>query len=299
MRRREFCLALAALGLPVRTEDYPRRPIRIIVPFTPGTGMDILARTLGQKVAERWMNPVVVENRPGASGNIGTDAVAKAPPDGYTLLVTANTIVLNRGLYKSLPYDPVKDFEPVLPLARGTMALVAHPSLNVSSVAELVAAAKASPGKIDYGSPGRGTPHHLAMELFKQSAGIDLTHVPYKGSGPAVTDLVGGQIKVMFLPLHVAQPQVQAGKLRVLEGLRGIDVDIWYGLYAPAWTPRDVVTRLNSEFNAVLQLPEIRESLASQGLAATGGTAAELGRLTRTDLDRWEKVVRDAKIEPE
>jgi tripartite-type tricarboxylate transporter receptor subunit TctC len=288
-------LAVAALA----QEQYPKRPIRIVVPFTPGTGIDILARTLGQKHAERWNSPVVVENRAGASGNIGTDTVAKSPPDGYTLLMTANTIVLNRSLFKNIPYDPVKDFEPVLPLALGRMALVTHPDVKATNVAELVTLAKASPGKIDYGSPGRGTPHHLAMELFKQANGIDLVHVPYKGSGPAVTDLIGGQIKVMFLPIHVAQPQVQAGKLRMLEGLRGIDVDIWYALYAPAGTPREIVAKLNAEYNALLKLPEMRETLAKQGLATTGGTPAELAHLTASDLERWGKVVRDARIEAE
>jgi tripartite-type tricarboxylate transporter receptor subunit TctC len=290
-----FCVAIAAGA----QEAYPKRPVKMMVPFTPGTGMDILARTLAAKLAERWNNPVVVENRPGASGNIGTDAVAKAPPDGYTLLVTANTIVLNRGLFKAIPYDPVRDFEPVLPLALGKMALVVHPSVNATNVSEFVALAKASPGRIDYASPGRGTPHHLAMELFKQSTGIDLVHVPYKGSGPAVTDLIGGQVKVMFLPLHVAQPQVQAEKLRILEGLSGIDVDIWYALYAPAGTPRDIIARLSTDINAVLKQPEVRDTLAKQGLATTGGTPADLARLTATDLERWAKVIRDARIEAE
>jgi len=225
--------------------------------------------------------------------------VAKAPADGYTLLVTANTIVLNRSLFKSIPYDPVKDFEPVLPLALGRMGIATHPDLKASSVADLVALAKASPGKIDYGSPGRGTPHHLAMELFKQMNGIDLVHVPYKGTGPAVTDLVGGQIKVMFLPIHVAQPQVQGGKLRMLEGLRDIDVDIWYALYAPAGTPKEIVAKLNAEMNAILNLPDIRDTLAKQGLVATGGSTGDLAKLTATDMERWAKVVRDARIDAE
>ena len=297
--------AIAAAGVTMLAlaagaqEPYPKRPVKMMVPFTPGTGMDILARTLAAKLAERWNNPVVVENRPGASGNIGTDAVAKAPPDGYTLLVTANTIVLNRGLFKAIPYDPVRDFEPVLPLALGKMALVVHPSVNATSVSEFVALAKANPGRIDYASPGRGTPHHLAMELFKQSTGIDLVHVPYKGSGPAVTDLIGGQVKVMFLPLHVAQPQVQAEKLRILDGLSGLDVDIWYALYAPAGTTREIIAKLGTDINAVLKQPEVRETLAKQGLATTGGTPADLARLTATDLDRWAKVIRDARIEAE
>ena len=315
-------LALAVLagpGLASAQEAYPRRPIRIIVPFTPGTGIDILARTLGQKLGERWNTAVVVENRPGASGNIGTDAVAKSPADGYMLLMTANTIVLNRSLFRAIPYDPVKDFAPVAPLALGSMALVVHPSVPARTVRDFVAAAKAQPGRIDYGSPGRGTPHHLAMELLKSATGIDLVHVPYKGSGPAVSDLLGGQIKVMFLPVHVALPHVQAGKLAILAsgglvrsaatpdvqtlaeaaGIRDIDVDIWYALYAPAATPPEIVARLNAEMNAILKLPEMRDSLAKQGLLTTGGSADDLARLTATDLERWARIVRDAKIEAE
>jgi tripartite-type tricarboxylate transporter receptor subunit TctC len=322
VKRRLFCASLLAAALPrhaAAQESYPRRPIRIIVPFTPGTGIDIIARALGAKLGERWGTAVVVENRPGASGNIGTDAVAKSPADGYTLLMTANTIVLNRSLFRSIPYDPVKDFAPVLPLALGSLALVAHPSLNVSTVAELVAAAKARPGKIDYGSPGLGTPHHLAMELFKVSTGANLMHVPYKGTGPAVADLLGGQIAVMFLPVHIALPHAQAGKLRMLAsggvarsaatpdtptladaaGIRDIDVDIWYGLYAPAGTPRDIVSRLNAEFNAILKLRDVRDELAKQGLATTGGTPEDLARLTAGDMERWARVVREAKIEAE
>ncbi len=318
MRRRAFCSALAALAIPaIGEEPYPRRPIRIIVPFTPGTGIDILARTLGPKIADRWNAAVVVENRVGASGNIGTDAVAKSAPDGYTLLMSTSTFVLNRSLFRTIPYDPVKDFSPVLPLALGSLALVVHPSIKATSVAELVALAKASPGKIDYGSPGKGTPHHIAMELLKNATGIDLVHVPYKGTGPAVTDLLGGQIAVMFLPVHVALPQVQSGKLRMLAsggvvrsgatpetptlaqaaGIREIDVDIWYALYAPAGTPREIVAKLNAEFNALLKLPEMRETLAKQGLATTGGTPEELAQLTAHDLERWAKVIRDARIE--
>ncbi len=322
MNRRRFGVGLAALllALPCAgAEDYPRRAIRIIVPFTPGTGIDILARTLGQKLGERWNNPVVVENRPGASGNIGTDAVAKAPADGYTLLMTAATLVQNRSLFRSIPYDAVRDFAPVAPLAIGSMALVTHPSLHVGTVREFIALAKSQPGKIDYGSPGRGTPHHLAMEFFRNEAGIDLVHVPYKGTGPAVSDLLGGQIRVMFLPVHVALPHVQAGKLTMLAsgglarsaatpdvatlaeaaGMRDIDVDIWYALYAPAGTPPEVVAKLNAEMNAILKLAETRDTLAKQGLVTTGGSAEDLARMTVRDLERWDKVVRDAKIAPE
>ncbi len=306
-------------GSAIAQEPYPTKPIKLIVPFTPGTGIDILARTLGQKMGDDWKTGVVVDNRPGASGNIGTEAVAKSSPDGYTLLMTASTIVLNRSLFKSIPYDPVKDFAPVAPLAIGRLALVTHPSVNAKTVKELIAFAKANPGKLFYGSPGNGTPHHLAMEQFKAAAGIDIVHVPYKGTAGAVQDVVGGQIGVMFLPVHVALPLVEAGKLNMLAaggaqrasatpnvpslaeaaGVRDIDTDIWYALYAPAQTPRDIVTKLNSEMNAVLKNADVTETLMKQGLQPTGGTPDELEQLTKSDLERLAKVVRDAKIQPD
>jgi tripartite-type tricarboxylate transporter receptor subunit TctC len=307
-------LAFAAPAIP--QEPYPARPVRIVVPFTPGTGIDILARTLGPRIADDWKAAFVVENRPGASGNIGTDAVATAAPDGYTLLMTANTIVLNRSLFASIPYDPVKDFAPIAPLAIGRLALVAHPSVGVKTAKEFVDKAKASPGSIHYGSPGNGTPHHLAMELFKATTGIHVVHVPYKGTAGAVQDLVGGQIGVMFLPVHVALPQAEAGKLVMLAaggserasatpsvpslaealGVRDIDTDIWYGFYAPARTPPDIVRKLNAGVNAQLASREVVDTLAKQGLQPTGGSPEDLDRLTRTDLERWASVVKAAGI---
>jgi len=300
-------------------EVYPSRPIKLIVPFTPGTGIDILARTLGQKIGDDWKASIVVDNRPGASGNVGTEAVAKAPPDGYTLLTTASTIVLNRSLFKSIPYDPVKDFAPIAPIAVGRLALVTNPSVPAKTAAEFIAYAKANPGKLFYGSPGNGTPHHLAMEVFKSSAGIDLVHVPYKGTAGAVQDLLGGQISVMFLPVHVALPQVEAGKLNMLAaggierasatpnvpslaeaaGVRAVDTDIWYGLYAPAGTPREIVAKLNAEVSRVLKDPATIDTLMKQGLQPLGGSPDDLAKLTRDDLERWAKVVRDARIQPD
>ena len=315
-----LAVAIGALsGNVIAQEPYPSKPIKLIVPFTPGTGIDILARTLGQKMGDDWKTGVVVDNRPGASGNIGTEAVAKSPPDGYTLLMTASTIVLNRSLFKSIPYDPVKDFAPVAPLAIGRLALVTHPSVNAKTAKELIAFAKANPGKLFYGSPGNGTPHHLAMEVFKSEAGVDIVHVPYKGTSGAVQDLIGGQIGVMFLPVHVALPLVEAGKLNMLAaggtqrasatpnvpslaeaaGVRDIDTDIWYALYAPAQTPREIVTKLNGEMNAALKNTDVTDTLMKQGLQPTGGTPDQLEQLTRTDLERWAKVVRDAKIQPD
>jgi tripartite-type tricarboxylate transporter receptor subunit TctC len=310
---------LACTALAQAQEPYPSKPIKLIVPFTPGTGMDILARTLGPGLTERWKVPVVVENRPGASGNIGTEAVAKSPADGYTALVTASTLVMNRSLFKSIPYDPVKDFTPVALLAVGSLALVTHPSVNANSVQELIALARANPGRLDYGSPGNGTPHHLAMELFKQQTGTRMVHIPYKGTGPATQDLLGGQIQVMFLTVHVVLPLVQAGRLKMLaaggtarsiaapqvpslaeaSGIRNIDTDIWFGIYLPAGAPQEAVAKLNAELNSLLKVPGTAEALARQGLQAMGGPPERLAQLTRADSERWAQVVREAGIKPD
>jgi len=307
--------ALIALPCAQAQERYPSRPIRIIVPFTAGTGMDLLARTIGQKLSERLKVPVVVDNRAGASGNIGTEAVSKSPPDGYTLLMTASTIVQNAALSRSVPYDPVRGFSPIGLAAIGNMALVVHPSVAAKTVSEFVALAKAQPGKLNYASPGSGTPHHLAMELFKLNFGIDIAHVPYKGTAGAVTDLLGGQLQAMFLPVHVALPHARAAKVRILaagglsrspvtpdlpslaeEGVKDIDVDIWYALFGPAGLPRDIVALLNTEVVTILAQADVRDSLQKQGLNPVTGTPEELGKLVESDLERWTKVVRAARI---
>ncbi len=294
--------------------QYPNRPIKLVVPFTPGTGIDILARTWGQKLQDRLKNPVVIENRPGASGNIGTEAVAKAPADGYTLLFTATTLVQSAVLHKSVPYDP-KGLTPIGLAAIGNLSLVAHPSVPARSVAELVALAKSQPGRLNYASPGNATPHHLAMELLKSHFGLQLVHVPYKGTAGAVTDILGGTIQLMFLPVHVALPQVQAGKLQMLAsggaqrspvtpevpslaeaGVKDIDVDIWYALLGPAGLPRDVVALLNGELAAILGDATTRAGLLKQGLSPQTGTPAELAKLIEADLERWGRVVREARI---
>ena len=314
-------LAAALLGTlgagPAAAQDaYPSKPLRIIVPFAPGGGIDILGRTLGQKLSERWKQPVVIENRPGASGAIGFELAAKAPPDGYSILMSVNTMVMLPSLNKKVPYDPIRDFAPVAPVAIGTMALVVPPSLNVKTVGEFAALAKKEPGKLNYGSPGNGTPHHLAMELFKQRAGIELTHIPYKGSDGVMAGILGGQISAVFMPVHQALTNVQAGRLVMLSssgtrrsnatpnvpslgeaaGIRDIDVDIWFGMYLPAATPKEIVAKLNAEVNAILKSPDVVETLAKQGLQPTGGTPADLADLTASDLERWAKVIRDANI---
>jgi len=294
--------------------QYPNRPVKLVVPFTPGTGIDILARVFAQKLQDRMKNPVIVENRPGASGNIGTEAVAKAPADGYTLLMTATTIVQSAVLHKSVPYDP-KAMTPIGIAAIGNLSLVAHPSVAARTVGELVALAKAQPGKLNYASPGNATPHHLAMELLKLHFGLQLVHVPYKGTAGAVTDILGGQVQLMFLPVHVALPQVLQGKLNMLAsggaqrspvtpgvpslaeaGVRDIDVDIWYALLGPAGLPSEVVALLNAELAAILRDADTRAGLLKQGLSPQTGTPADLAKLIDTDLERWGRVVREARI---
>ncbi len=312
-------LAVAApAALTSAAAQQPGRTITIVVPYTPGTGIDILARLLGEELQKRWGQPVVVENKPGASGNIGTQQVARAAPDGHTLLMAANTFVMNASLYKSLPYDPQTSFSPIVEVATGAIALVVHPSLATTNVSELIADAKARPDQINYASPGRGTPQHMTMELFKLTVGVSLTHVPYSGSAGAVRDLVGGHVSAMFLPLHTALPLVADKQIRLLaiggsarsalapdtptleeQGVAGFDVDLWYALLAPAGMSAELVARYNAEINAILKQPAVHDTLAKQGLQARGGTAARLADMMASDQPRWAKVVKDAGISPE
>ena len=309
------CSLIAPTALAQRLSE---RTISIVVPFTPGTGIDILARLLGEQLQRRWDQPVIVENKPGASGNIGSQHVARAEPDGHTLLMTVNTFVMNAGLFRSLPYDPQKSFAPIIEVATGSLALVVHPSLPAATVGEFVDYAKARPDQINYASPGRGTPQHLAMELLKLSAGISLRHVPYTGSAGAVRDLVGGHVNAMFLPLHTALPLVGDKQIRLLavgsaqrtaqapdvktlaeQGVSGFDVDLWYGLLAPAGTSPEIIARYNTVLNDILAQAPTREALAKQGMTARGGEPRQLADLIATDQPRWSKVVRDAGITPE
>ena len=308
-------VGLALLAGAAVAQTYPSRPVHLIVPFTPGTGIDILSRVIGQKLHERWGEAVVVDNRPGASGNIGTEAGARAPADGYTLVMTVNTLAINPSLYKSLPFDPVKDFAPVTRVAFGTLGLTVIPSVPANSVREFIALAKAQPGKYFYGSPGNGTPHHLAMEMLKSAAGIDLIHAPYKGSAGVVADMLGGHISMMFLPIHVAMPYVNSGKLRVLAvttrmrspvapnvptmveaGVPGYEVDMWYGLLAPANTPKEIIAKINAEVALVLNMPDVRDNLTKQGLEPSSSSPEEFGALIRTDIVKWARVVKQGGI---
>ena len=318
-RRAVLLVGACSLIAPaVQAQRLSERTITIIVPFTPGTGIDILARLLGEQIQRRWEQPVIVENKPGASGNIGSRQAARAAPDGHTLLMTVNTLVMNAGLFKNLPYDPQKSFVPIIEVATGSLALVVHPSLATATVGEFVAHAKARPDRINYASPGRGTPQHLAMELLKLSAGISLRHVPYTGSAGAVRDLVGGHVNAMFLPLHTALPLVGDKKVRLLavgsgrrsamapdvqtlaeQGVSGFDVDLWFGLLAPAGSSPEIVVRYNKVLNEILAQTSIRDALAMQGMEVRGGSSDQLAELIARDLPRWLRVVRDAGIAPQ
>jgi len=290
-------------------------PLKLVVPFTPGTGIDIIARTVGPKLADRLGRPVVVDNRAGASGNLGTEAVVRAAPDGTTLLVTVNTLVMNRALFSGLSFDPLRDLEPITLTSWGQLVLVASPKSGLTTAAELLARARARPGALNYGSPGNGTPHHLAMELLKKQARVFITHIPYRGTAPALTDLLGGQIDVMFLPIHVALPQVRAGKLAALAisspepnallpnvsplrqvGVGSIDVEMWYGILAPKGTPEDFKARVNRELKDILALPDVRAALETQGMTPAHSSASEFATLMERDAMRWADVIRSQNI---
>ena len=294
---------------------FPARTVQIVVPYTPGTGADILSRTLGPKLAERWKVAVVTDNRPGATGNIGAEFVSKAPPDGHTVLFTATSFGTTPPLFPKLPFDPVKSFAPVVLIATSGVALVVHPQLPVKSVKEFIQLAKRRPGQMLYSSPGNGGPQHLAMELLKLETGIDIVHVPYKGLSGAITDLMGGHVQAMISATQTAAPAVNSGRLRALAvmspersaafpetptmkeaGFPKLEVETWYGSFAPAGTPTPVIVKFNAELNSLLQQPDIRETLAKQGMIPRGGTPDRFGEMVRKELVRWARVVDAAKI---
>jgi tripartite-type tricarboxylate transporter receptor subunit TctC len=309
---------LAVVSLGAIAQAYPSRPIRVVVPFTPGTGMDIIARNVGPRLSERLGQPVVIDNRPGASGNLGAELVARAAPDGHTVMVSGNPLITSPHLYRNVPYKPLTDFAPISLAAWGTLMLVTHPSTKINSVSDLIAQAKSAPGKITYGSPGIGTPHHMAMELFKDLTGTNLLHVPYKGSAGAVTDTLGGQINMMFMPIHVGMQFVKAGRLKALAvgsakrhptapdlptlqelGVKGAEVDMWYAFLAPKGTPQPVVTRLDKELATILAQPELKTIFSGQGMDASSSTPAELIALMRREDSRWAAVIKKNNISAE
>jgi tripartite-type tricarboxylate transporter receptor subunit TctC len=319
MKRILACLFLASVfntvaGVASAQDTWPSRPVHIVVPYTPGTGADILARVLGPKLAERWKAALVTDNKPGATGNIGADAVAKAPADGYTLLLTATSFTTNPAL-KPAPFDPVKDFAPIALVATGALGVYINPQVPAKNMREFVALVKSQPGKLYYSSPGNGGPQHLAMELLKLETGMDMVHVPYKGAAGAITDLVGGQVQAMISALQTVAPHVKSGRLRMLAvmsahradafpdvptlkeaGMPDLEVETWYAMFAPAGTAAAIVSRVNRDVNELLKEADVRDVLAKQGLDAAGGKPEALGERVKRELANWTRVVKAAHI---
>ena len=295
-----------------QAQSYPSRPIRLVLPFAAGGLVDVPGRILAQKLSEALGQPVVVENRAGAGSTIGADNVAKSKPDGYTLMITSTTHVISANLYKRLPYDALRDFTMVMKLAEGPYVLVVHPSLAANSVADLVALAKAQPGRIDYASSGNGSSQHLVAALFCAMSGAPLNHIPYKGSDRATQDIIGGQVKVGFVGTPIALPHVKSGRLRALAvstarrsaempavptlaeaGVPGYEATIWMGLFAPAGLPREIVARLHGEVGRVLAAPQARAAIAATGLEVSLSTPEEFAAFVRAEHGKWGKVVRE------
>ena len=306
-----FAAAAGIVNL-AQAQPFPVKPVRIIAPFGPGSTIDIMGRTIAPKLSEALGQPVIVENRSGAGGAIGLESVAKSGKDGYTLVIGAlGPVAVNPSLYARKPFDPVKDFAPITTLATGPMIVVVHPNVPARNIRELVAVAKARPGKLNYGSPGIGTTNHMAGELLNLAAGIKLVHVPYKGNAEALTDLMGGQLDIVFTGLPPALAQIQAGRLRAVAttgtkrlaalpqlqtisegGLAEASVSTWYGVLAPAGTPREIIDRLNMEIIKTMKNPEIAERFSSQGADPITNTPDEFARTIRDDVTKWAKVIK-------
>ena len=299
-------------------QDYPNRPLRFVVPYPPGGATDIIARTLSQKLYEELGQQVIVDNRPGGGQILGTDIVAKAPPNGYAILLASVTHGINPGLIAKLPYDSLRDFTPVSMVATSPNVLVTNARLPVKTVKELIALAKAQPGQLNYASSGNGSGGHLAMELFRSMTGTVMTHVPYKGAGPALTDLIAGQVQLMFTSPLAALPHVRTGKLRVLgvgstkrteaapelvtiaeAGVPGFDAPLWYAILGPAGVPDELIAKLNTSFKSILAMRDVRERFSSNGVDATWSTPAELATHIGREIDKWRKVIQSAGIRPD
>ena len=312
-------LALALLCLPLlaQSQMFPSKPIRLIVPFQAGGGNDLLARIISQKFFEKWGQPVIVDNKPGAGGNLGADFVAKAPPDGYTLLLGTNSLAINPSVFAKMPFDTQRDFTPVAMIATTPFYVVVNNKLPVENIVGLIAYAKANPGKLSYATPGIGTPHHLGAELFKSVTGTYMVHIPYRGSIPALTDVIGGQVDVMWATVNVALPMVASGKVRglalaeprrtaalkdvpvVAETLPGYEVNAWYGIFAPAGTPAPVVQQLSQELQHIFSQPDIQARLLPLGYEIAIANAERMREILARDLEKWRKVVKAAGIRPE
>lgn len=314
-----LAVAACALAAPLAQADkYPEKPIRFIVPFPPGGGNDILARAIQPKLSELLGQPVVIDNRAGAGGNMGTDIAAKSPADGYTIVIASNQVTINPWLYAKLPFDIEKDFVPVAQAASVPMVLVVNPAVPANSVKEFIALAKANPGKYNHSTPGSGTPQHIAFEVFNHAAGINVTHVPYKGTGPAIADLIGGQVQAAIGTMASVEPYVKAGKLKALgvttpkrsqamptvptiaeAALPGFEVPLWYSILAPAGTPREAVNRLSSDIAKSLQDPAVRERLTGLGFEVSYLNAEQMNELMKRDIARWQKSIKETGIKVE
>jgi tripartite-type tricarboxylate transporter receptor subunit TctC len=315
-------IANSAAGEPAAGDaaaKFPDKPVRMIIPFPPGGGTDTLGRPIAQKLTERWHQQVVVDNRGGAGGIIGSELTAKSPPDGYTIMLGTNgTHGINQSLYRRLPYDTLGNFTPITMVALTPNILVLHPSVSARSVKELIALAKAKPGQLNYGSAGNGSNPHLAGELFKSMAGVNITHVPYKGAGPALTDLLAGHMQVMFANAPVALPQIKAAKLRALattsekrsrlsalsdfptiaeSGVPGYEADTWYGMFAPAGVPPALLKTLSTDVAAVLLLPEMKNRFANEGADVVGNSAEQFSRIVKSEIAKWAKVIKETGIQ--
>jgi tripartite-type tricarboxylate transporter receptor subunit TctC len=318
LTRAAVWLWLLSLATVAWSQAYPVKPVRIVVPFAPGGSTDVTARLIAQKLTDAWRQQVIVDNRAGAGGNIGAEAVARAAPDGYTLLLaTTGVMAINHRLYRALPYDASKDLAPVTQIGALPLILIVHPSLPARSVKDLIAIARRKPGELSYASSGIGSATHMTTELFRMMAGVDIVHVPYKGSGQAMTDLVSGQVGVAFDQITSSLPQVQAGKLRALAvtsarrfpsvpdlptvaeaGVAGYESVSWNGIAAPAAAPRDIVNRVQAEVARAIQAPDMKERFLKDGIEGIGSTPEEFAAHIRTERAKWEKVVDKAGIKP-
>lgn len=318
MKCRSLLSALAALALtfaiPALAQEWPQKPLRLIVPFPAGGGTDIIGRVVGNKLSDLLKQPVIVENKPGAGGNLGVDAAAKSAPDGYTLVLgQTSNLVINPSLYKSLPYDPVRDLIPVALLADAPLVMVVAQDSKFKTLAEVIAAAKAKPESLTFGSPGSGTVAHLSGEILQTAAGVKFSHIPYKGAAQALQDLMGGRIDLYMSSVPSALAQIKGGKLRAIAvsapkrspalpdvptvteaGIQGVEAATWFGILVPARTDGAIVERLNKELNIALQAAEVREKIAAEGGGALGGTAAKFAELLKAELPLWAKVVKDS-----
>jgi tripartite-type tricarboxylate transporter receptor subunit TctC len=317
--RSMLAIALVFSPLLVFAQTYPARRITVVVPYTPGSGFDIVARSVGQKLSERWGQAVVVDNKPGASGSIGTESVAQAPPDGYTILITGSPHTVFPSISKNLRFDPVVSFAPLGIVATGGLALVVNPNVfPVGSLTEFIAEIKAKPRQLNYSSPGIGTLQHLGMELLKQRLGLEVQHVPYRGASIALTDLLNGQVHLAYLPVHTALPHVQSGQLRMLAvasprrslhvpdvpsfaelGYSNVDFELWYGFFGPANLPSTIVQMWERELAAIIQLPDVKENFQKQGLTPGFRNAQATGAHKQKEIARWREVAERAGIRPE